>query len=867
MVTPTTRNVSHHISLSDGTTTVKLILCDGRGNRSPMGIKQSGVPRTTMRISQGNGGYSDFEMPYTPLVQQDWSGGRGAADFDRDASRFFDSWRADTLRGGEITLGPKETVTSGHATSATTVSTDSTTYNDVYSGDKVATKYTPSAGIVVKKIRTKLANNTTGSSFSVRAVIFDDSAGSPGSELGSSNYMSVPFGTTPAQADFDLLAAVTLTGSTTYWIGLETRCNISGQRLYHRTAAQSGGAVKRYPSGGSAWASKLTNASLYFEIFTSGKMEAKFFEYKNMLYFASKPDDNTASKLYRNGYAGVAAANTGNLHLLKTGLTLVENELAGCVAKITAGTGADEEQNWRIITANTTGGDCTVDKNWIITHDNTTEYVILGCNKWIEISTTGLTKPVTDVCPVNGVVYFAQGEGTAIRRYRAYNNSGTWTNQFDADGTNKASLLRFIREANGNKKVWRSLNSEAKVSSAGAQSWGTNLTFGTAIECGDTTVPITGIAVYGNPEIPYILKENEFGSIASGVYAPIPMDEIRSVRSDKNGKAFLRHDVYLYFSLLDGVERYYNNHLDDIGPNRDEGMPQERSGNIARMVGYAGRFYAALDGGDDGYSSVLSYNQLGWHEIYRAQFGRRIRSLFIQPIPGKTVDRLWVSEEDDVIWLPIAVNPTKQVGYEYTSAGSVTSAWMYARLQDIVKFWKGATLFAENLSALHRTVTLEYQTDNEDETDTWHTAGTFSTSPVSTLDFSPDNDVSGRRLRYRLTLNSDDASQTPKVKAIVINSVTRIPTKNSWGLSFLLEDAQLDLNGIMTSSTPAEVIAQLKTWANSDLAPCPLTMRSENPSFDNQLVFIDPASIQPALEVVSVKKISKLIGSLTLYEA
>ncbi len=64
-----------------------------------------------------------------------------------------------------------------------------------------------------------------------------------------------------------------------------------------------------------------------------------------------------------------------------------------------------------------------------------------------------------------------------------------------------------------------------------------------------------------------------------------------------------------------------------------------------------------------------------------------------------------------------------------------------------------------------------------------------------------------------------------------------------------------------------EVIAQLKTWANSDLAPCPLTMRSENPSFDNQLVFIDPASIQPALEVVSVKKISKLIGSLTLYEA
>ena len=163
------------------------------------------------------------------------------------------------------------------------------------------------------------------------------------------------------------------------------------------------------------------------------------------------------------------------------------------------------------------------------------------------------------MCPVNGVVYFAQGEGTAIRRYRAYNNSGTWTNQFDADGTNKASLLRFIREANGNKKVWRSLNSEAKVSSAGAQSWGTNLTFGTAIECGDTTVPITGLTVYGNPEIPYVLKENEFGSIASGVYAPIPMDELRSVRSDKNGRAFLRHDVYLYFSLLDGVERYYNN--------------------------------------------------------------------------------------------------------------------------------------------------------------------------------------------------------------------------------------------------------------------------------------------------------------------
>jgi hypothetical protein len=110
-----------------------------------------------------------------------------------------------------------------------------------------------------------------------------------------------------------------------------------------------------------------------------------------------------------------------------------------------------------------------------------------------------------------------------------------------------------------------------------------------------------------------------------------------------NGKARMVHNVYLYFNLGYGLERYYNSSLDDVGPNRDEGLPDGRQGVVSCMVAYPGRFFAGIDA-DAGISSVLCHNGTGWHEVYRAPTaGQRITAMAFQVSPERwrTVCGLW----------------------------------------------------------------------------------------------------------------------------------------------------------------------------------------------------------------------------------
>jgi hypothetical protein len=66
---------THHISLYNGKDAIGIILCDRNGTPTPLNIREIPVPKTVLKTSTGPGGYSDFEYPYTPIVQEDWAGG------------------------------------------------------------------------------------------------------------------------------------------------------------------------------------------------------------------------------------------------------------------------------------------------------------------------------------------------------------------------------------------------------------------------------------------------------------------------------------------------------------------------------------------------------------------------------------------------------------------------------------------------------------------------------------------------------------------------------------------------------------------------------------------------------------------------
>ena len=116
-VSPTEARATHHISVTDRKgKTVGLILCDENGEpiKDPKGqFIKNPVDTTAQKQTSGTSSYNDWEYPYSPIVQDDLSGGRANLDFERDATRFYDSFRARSGRANKAFAGPLESYASG----------------------------------------------------------------------------------------------------------------------------------------------------------------------------------------------------------------------------------------------------------------------------------------------------------------------------------------------------------------------------------------------------------------------------------------------------------------------------------------------------------------------------------------------------------------------------------------------------------------------------------------------------------------------------------------------------------------------------------------------------------------------------------
>lgn len=873
-VSPTAVRPSHNVSLSDGTTTLGLRLCDNNGKLSPQ-LQIMPLQRTALKISQGGSRYDDMVSPYSSTIQNTFEGGRANKMFESDKSRFYDSNKLDTMSGKAFLAG-KPTYTTGYYSSAVIG-----TRNGDYSLSATATakvvvsKYTPGADTVIRMARFYL-KNITGISypFTLTAKIYSDTAGAPDTLLASSDAKSfTKLKSAYEQFDFDI-PATTLTHDTDYWVGIEIE---AGKKCYlGRDTSETGNAIQ--VNDGSGWSS-TANQCIAVVLTTTASGEGKFFQYKGAMYVVTKPDDFSVPTLWLNGYRGVATSNSADKTKINTKLNLSGVDLVGKVVRITAGPGSKEETPFRTIISNTTTGtddSITVDKIWKVAHTTSTEFVVLGCDTWQEITGHGLTKPVTDVVVVDDMVWFAQGSEAVMRRFRQYNNSGTWTSQFDAE-TAYAEYLVFQNDQKGKRYIWISIEGTNQVKRAAVPSSWADISPGSAIECGSSDETITGLEIYGEPPMLYVFKEGSFGSVNENLYAETPIYEMKSVRDWVNGRAHFRFDVYLYFSLLDGLERFYNNHLDDVGPNKDEGLPEGRQGFIRDIVAYPGRYYAAIDAGDgsENYSSILCCPAGGgWHEVYRAPAGKRIRRLFIQPIP-ELIDRLWISEEEDLVWIPVTLNPLKDPLYEYDSGGSVITSWIYHDMLDINKWFNKVTIFSEGLKSttvgetttLNQYITLEYQLDDYDDADDWVSVGSFSVSPVDSLDLSATKNITGRRIRFKFTMYTDDTSITPVFEAWRLDSVVRIKQGRGYKLNFILDDYPSDLQGMKESDTVDSTLTKLETWADSETQAAPLLLHSLYNSFDDRYVFIDnPIVTMKAVNTDPVRT-EQAICSLVVQEA
>jgi len=424
----------------------------------------------------------------------------------------------------------------------------------------------------------------------------------------------------------------------------------------------------------------------------------------------------------------------------------------------------------------------------------------------------------------------------------------------------------------------------------------------TYVYAGDKVNPVTNIIGYGEPKIPYILKSNGFGSISDGVFQELPIGEMTTINSILNGTAAMQFGVYLYFNLEGGmIERYYDQRLDDVGPNRDEGLPVDRQGEVTKLLPYPGRYYAAIDAGSDGYSSILCNNMLGeysWHEIWRSTtLGDQIYDVYVQTIPGfQEVDRLWIATTGSIIAVPIAITPPNMNKYDYfgygasspaytydfTTAGWVETSWIDFDVKSIDKYFHSVTIFSDYTGEVKTgdeyKISVYFKVDGDVD---WTHVGDVKASEyvngkfdvgVKELDLRTTNglSVSGKKIKFRIKMMPcADINETPRLKAIVINAILRLPSKRSWNVNFLI-DPEVDLNDKPIHDKTGLLYYWLNKWANSKTYPIPLTMYTNDYSSDNLRVMIDPTSLV-TYDVITDQSASKNktlrhIGSVTIYE-
>ncbi len=318
------------------------------------------------------------------------------------------------------------------------------------------------------------------------------------------------------------------------------------------------------------------------------------------------------------------------------------------------------------------------------------------------------------------------------------------------------------------------------------------------------------------------------------------LDEIRTTADEWNGRNAATANVYLIWAWLYGMQRIYNTEVEGKGPDHDEGMPADMKGPITKILPYPSNLFISIDGGDNGYSSIMMFNGNGWHNLYRApNKGERILDIEFQPIYGDRPDRLWAQVGDNVIWLSMpsrilyAIHDPQA---EYTHESVVVSAWITGGMAEVDKLWQSLSIMADYIDGDTCWVEADYQLDDEDN---WHPLPTnpFDTSPQQEENFAGENEsVNGKKLRYRLRLITTDYTKTPKVNVVLIKAVGRIDIKYSYGLHFRNIQYKEDLASEYEDIEPYELQAILDDWANR---LCTLRMNSAYKIYDNKKVFID----------------------------
>jgi len=858
-VSPTEKFPSHHISLSDGTTTIGLIAVNPNGQADITAIRREPFPRTTLRGQEGGGLLSENQPPYGEFTRDTFIGGDGQQMADMDRTRYYDGMYLWTPVDKKIYPAPRidKAYIPGDIDFPTTSCGD---YKLTFGGSVIyaATKIvTPASGnlyvqglyintltqidpVYSPDIKIFIANNNSTYNIPDINNIVPNSLNYLG-DWGFRHFIILPAS-----------PCITLSPNTTYWIVQQLNNSYSSgcaPVALLREAIENGPTpVGMTSQDGVNWTtipnSRAPSVELLYYNSSSpfGGMISKAipFEYKHALYVVEKV--NGVTKLYMNGDRGVTTANTDATKVIDTTKSWTTNIWNGAVVKIIESPAGSEQMigQWRRIVSNTSTA-LTVSPAFESAIGAGFSYVIIHTLHWQEITGHGLSN-VTSVAATNeDVLYFAQGTANNIRRTRWRNNGTAWVNDGWVDETTKANILLFAWDQEKKSVLWRAVNgSKPYIARCTVPVWGTALSWETEIYIGGDD-PIRAITEFEGKIA--VRKSTEMWMVKSGV--PDKLSLNMSTRySDENGtNNMCVFTPYLVFPYSGKVQFLVNNIAENKGPwSPVTGEPiamQPIVGGL--LVAYSRQPYSPNHAGEN--STVYLYKDDAWHPIVTMPQGLKILSIYYQHIDGGT-DVLWIFTINGIYYInfPRELDYLRDSYYnDYCSdmRGLISSVEPFGMIDTgafnlgnmrLNKWWERIYISAAKVTGF--TIAVVYSGNPFDSHLYWYSASPMDADGICNIR-TQSKGIQFQIYWYGILNNR---ASKPYINGYNVEYLARVDDADMWVVPLDISDYSRDLNGKPEEMTAAQKQQQLDTWARSVV---PLTMRSIDPVDDNKRVIIE----------------------------
>jgi len=628
---------------------------------------------------------------------------------------------------------------------------------------------------------------------------------------------------------FDWTGTQALTGATVYHVKIyggsgDTAAN------HWEVLVDTDGSAGLMSTAGSVWTS--SGVDTFFRITPADiSRQWRYFLLDGVVYACSQNDDGSTSLLKTNGVRGTATSATGTT-LTDSNLAMTTNQYAASTGTLAAYIriidGLGDGQVRQIISNTTTQFTVAA---WNITPDTTSRYHVYSTPFWNTTTGTSGLGAITGRPSVAGkVAYFPQGSAVNIRRMVVAATSHT----FAADGTNRADVMYAFTNTAGGVLMYKALSSTSTINSAPT---GTNpLVFGGSKVIGTTDFRINNMIGYNS--VLHILKEDGPYSLESSVRKlGTGFDD---APDSQTGLGACVQENYLWFGWNHSVERMLSSSAVDMLNWRSgyEGVPTDQRGAVSCMISGIGWVFMVIDGGSSNYSTVRYWNGMGWSVLFKGwATGVRIRNIFWQANVGAR-PRLWMDVNGEMVYMDLplyAANPLRDTGMNYMHEAVMVTSTIDQDEPQFYKLIHELKIITDELGSFG-SVEVDYQTNEFVGTSTWTSLGTASDSPFQAITANLGNVLS---IRFRLRLQTKVSKSPTIVTSWQCNGWFLPPLKYQWTGTFRM-DSNADTYTGENDHDPNTLVTWLLTQATQMKK---ITIASVVSTLDSKVVTVSAPQI------------------------